>query len=129
MAGENYLHSKRRLLYATAMWRIGLMSLLLAGCSTHIAEETPDASPPPLVDAAPPDAPPDVPYSATPAGCDDLPDSLYVTPPQLPGARGAIVRCVQGPVLDVAAVTAAAEDAGATIVATTGVSIVKLAYR
>ncbi len=106
------------------MWRIGLMSLLLGGCSTPISGETPDASPPPLVDAAP-----DAPYTATPAGCDDLPDSLYVTPPQLPAARGALVRCVQGPVLDAAAVTAAAEDAGATIEATTGVSIVKLAYR
>jgi hypothetical protein len=110
------------------MGRIGLIGLLLAACGAPgmTPDDDPDldASPPP-----PPDAPPPAPYRATPAGCDDLPAELYVTPPSLPGARGAIVRCVQGPILDVAAVTAAAEDAGATIEATTGVSVVKLAYR
>ncbi len=81
------------------------------------------------VDAADPPRP----YTATPDGCDDLVDDLYRTPaglpPLQPADRGAIVRCVQGAVLDAAATEAAAAAAGATVAATTGVSVVKLAYR
>jgi predicted esterase len=104
---------------------IGLFVLALAACGSSPPAGDDDLE----VDARPVDATPDLPYTATPPGCADLPADLYVTPATLPADRGAIVRCIQGAVLDVAAVTAAAEEAGATIEATTGVSVVKLAYR
>lgn len=91
----------------------------------------PDAPPP--VDAPPSvDAPPPT-YSPDPADCDDALDALYLTPPGLPpltpAERGAIVRCVAGARLTAAEVAAAAEAEGATVATTTGVRVVKLAYR
>ncbi len=72
-------------------------------------------------------------YQPMPAGCAELPMAIYTTPAGLPplteGERGRVVRCAQGLVLDRAAAEARAAAAGATIAATTGVSVVKLAYR
>lgn len=82
--------------------------------------------------AAPVDAAPAV-YTPDPVGCADAPELLYQTPADLPpltdGQRGALVRCVSGARLTAAEVQAAAEDAGATVVATSGVHVIRLAYR
>lgn len=85
---------------------------------------------PPAVDAPPAI---DAGYRVDVPGCDDLLDAVFTTPaglpPLTPGERGAVVRCAAGELLDAAALQAAADDAGATIVATSGARIVKLAYR
>jgi|GEM_PF-1654142 len=87
-----------------------------------------DAAPP--VDAAPPL---DAGYSTALPGCDDAAALLYQTPTDLPpltdALRGTIVRCSVGALLTAAAVQAAGEASGATFVATSGVRVVKLAYR
>lgn len=72
-------------------------------------------------------------YRATPDDCADLLAEVFVTPPGLPpltdGERGAVVRCALGPELTAAEVEARAAAGGATIAATSGARVVKLAYR
>lgn len=134
-----YLHAGGKYRIAAAMRRAGFilaMTGLLGACSGAApggddevdATIAPDAAPP--VDAPPPI---DAGYSADPAGCDDPLDAIYATPADLPpldpAARGDVVRCARGVQLDAAAVQATAEEGGATMVPTTGVRVVKLAYR
>ncbi len=122
---------------------VGLVALFVLGCAGAPSPGGDDVSDGDVDAAVGADAPgtdvadardPDPrPYSATPAGCDDAPADLYVTPaglpPLTPAQRGAIVRCVLGPELDAAQAQAAAEEAGASIVTTSGVRVVKVAYR
>lgn len=110
------------------MWRAGFIAVLV-GCGAPAPAGDDDDDPP--LDAPPPqpDAPTAAPYTSTPAGCDDVPADLYVTPAALPAERGAIIRCVQGPILTASAAAAAAAEGGATVEPTTGVTILKLAYR
>lgn len=111
------------------MSRAGFVVLLAVGCAGTSSSGGDDVAVDIDARELAPDAHDTRPYSATPAGCDDAPADLYVTPVGLPAERGAIVRCVLGPELDAVAAQAAAEENGATIVAATGVRVVKIAYR
>lgn len=140
-AQRMYLHPECRLSYAPAMatsgstssWWSLVVVLLAAACGDAPAGEgvdggaTDDAAADAAVDASP------VPYTAMPPGCTDPADAIYLTPVDLPlltpALRGHVVRCTQGSVLDADAASAQASAAGATVVATTGVSVVKIAYR
>jgi pimeloyl-ACP methyl ester carboxylesterase len=72
-------------------------------------------------------------YSVDRADCSDALVEVFVAPtglpPLSPALRGAVVRCARGPLLPAAALEAAAAAEGATIVATSGAQIVKIAYR
>ncbi len=124
------------------MTRAGLIAItVLAACSTAPSTGADDdvgvdgavAIDAIAIDAPPPDAADARPYTTTPASCDDVVGDLYLTPAGLPplttGDRGAIVRCVLGPELDAIAAASAASESGATVDATTGVRILKIAYR
>jgi hypothetical protein len=83
------------------------------------ASDAVDAAPP-VIDAAP---------WTTDVACSDAVEALY-TMPAGPGARGSIVGCAAGEVLDAAAVQAQLTDGGAEgVVAQTGARIVRVAYR
>ena len=65
----------------------------------------------------------------TDVACSDAVDALY-TIPAGSGARGSIVGCAAGEVMDAAAVQAQLTDGGAEgVVAQTGARIVRVAYR
>lgn len=72
-------------------------------------------------------------YATEPEECDDALAAVFATPAELPpltpALRGALVRCSVGELLDAPALQAAADAAGATIVATSGARVIKLAYR
>ena len=138
-----YLHADCRLSYARPMatsrrgaarWCMAA-ALAAASCGEPGPGARPDSGDgtdaPPARDAAVDAAA--AAYTAMPPDCADLADAIYQTPaglpPLTPALRGDVVRCAQGPVVDAAAAAAQADEAGATIVATTGVSVVKIAYR
>ncbi|HVV82954.1 MAG TPA: hypothetical protein VHE35_07725 [Kofleriaceae bacterium] len=112
-----------------------LLAVLAAACgeTAPAGEGVDGGSDATALDAAPElDAAPR-PYTAMPAGCTDAADDIYRTPAGLPpltaALRGDVVRCAQGAVYDAATAAMRADAAGATVEATTGVSIVKIAYR
>ena len=134
-----YLHPACKMTYARAMATIGsrsmVLALLLIGCGEGAPGTGRDGGDDDDLDAAADldlDAAPQ-PYTAMPVGCTDVAAMIYQTPAGLPpltaALRGDVIRCAQGPVFDLAGAQAQAESAGATITATTGVSIVKIAYR
>ena len=62
--------------------------------------------------------------------CPDLPDAIYTTTGMAAGARGSIVKCALGDLLSLAETQTELVDNGAEgVVATSGVRVVKLAYR
>jgi hypothetical protein len=62
--------------------------------------------------------------------CTAIADAIYVTPAQLPSARGAIVTCALGDILDQSTTQQEMTTEGAEgVVAQTGARIVKVAYR
>jgi alpha-beta hydrolase superfamily lysophospholipase len=108
--------------------KLGILTVWLFACGgstmappTGDDDVTPDAAPidPPLGE-----------WTTMPAGCTDAADAIYASPAQLPAARGAIVHCSLGDLLDQATVQQELADSGAEgVTAQTGVRVVKLAYR
>lgn len=108
--------------------RAALAGVLVAACGS-----APPADDEPTDAAVALDAPPDVPavWTSTPA-CSAAPDAIYATPASsvlAAMARGAIASCALGDELDAATAEAEMADEGADVDATTGVRVVKLAYR
>jgi hypothetical protein len=107
--------------------RTGALALLvLCSCSGSTATEAPDAGTAPT-----PDAPDEMIGSWTSVPpCTGTAEGIYATatlPPLTPADRGAIVTCALGDELDLAATQEALDGVGVT--ATTGVRVIKLAYR
>jgi hypothetical protein len=114
------------------MGKLAALSLvLLAGCSASTVAGGPDGG---GDDTAAADAAvgPDAGYAALPPGCDDVPTDVWTTPAGLPpmteAMRGDIVRCAPGVAMTAAEVTAQLDRADG-VVPTTGVQILKIAYR
>jgi hypothetical protein len=109
-----------------------LVLLVLAGCGAAPSTtggdvdgavvETPDAAP----------SGPDAGYTSLPAGCTDTADVVFVTPddmpPLTPALRGDVVRCAPGLAFTADELPDQLDGANG-VVPTTGVQILKIAYR